>query len=304
MNLTNHKVYPINLEFDAMAMPIYSFMVESSDGLVIIESGPHSTIRNLEKGLHKIGFKIDDVSHVLLTHIHLDHAGGAWCLAEKGAKIYVHPFGYRHMNDPSKLLASAKKIYGDQMDSLWGTLKPISSDRLYQIEDEETLTIGDLKFKAWHTPGHAKHHIAWQLNEVLFTGDLAGIRMDGGPPIPPLPPPDINIEDWVSSIERVLQIEGIQRCYLTHGSLVEDCSSFLHQMIETLQAYAQFIEPYFINRTPVEDIIAPFGSFASKYLMERGLAKEHADNFTSGGEVIADIHGLLRYWKKKTTPSE
>jgi len=299
MKLTNHKVYPINLDFKGMAMPIYTFMVESSEGLIIIESGPHSTIGNLELGLKDLGFNIDDVTHVLLTHIHLDHAGGAWCLAEKGAKIYVHPFGYAHMNDPSKLLASAKKIYGESMDSLWGTLKSIPSDRLFQVEDEAYVKIGDLNFKAWHTPGHAKHHIVWQLDEVLFTGDLAGIRMDGGPPIPPLPPPDINIEDWVHSIERVLQINGIEKCFLTHGSLVEDCTPFLNQMIDTLKAYAQFIKPYIVNGTSVDEIAPHFSAFVKSYLVERGLDKIHADKFSSGGEVVADIHGLRRYWKKK-----
>ena len=119
---------------------------------MLIETGPHSTFATLEANLSERGYRIADVKHVFITHIHLDHAGAAWAFAEQGATIYLHPFGYKHMKDPSRLIDSASRIYGDQMDRLWGQLKPIDEYRLQVVEHEEIITIGDCEIKAWHTP--------------------------------------------------------------------------------------------------------------------------------------------------------
>ena len=148
----------IDLKFLGLERAIAVFLVETSIGPILIETGPHSSLPKLKSGLSKLGYELKDIKHVLLTHIHLDHAGAAWAFAEQGAKIHLHPRGYRHLNEPSKLLESARRIYKDQMDSLWGSIKPIPEDNLLTVEDGEVLTFGDVSIKAMHTPGHAQHH--------------------------------------------------------------------------------------------------------------------------------------------------
>src|SRR5690606_16623004 len=113
-------------------------------------------------------------------------------LAEKGANIYLHPLGAKHLADPSRLMASAKMIYQERMDELWGQMHPIPENQLIRVEDYETITVGDTKIKSLHTPGHAIHHIAWQINDLIFTGDVAGVKIGAGPVQPPCPPPDIS----------------------------------------------------------------------------------------------------------------
>jgi len=293
------KVYPLNLDFHGKVFEIYSFLVETSIGPVLIETGPHSSFDNLVKGIQKCGYKKEDIQHVFLTHVHLDHGGGAWCWADLGAKIYVHPEGYRHIHDPAKLLASAQRIYGDLMDWLWGTLKPIATDQLQIVGDEEIISIGDSNFRSIHTPGHAKHHTAWQLGNVLFTGDVAGVRMDKGPVIPPCPPPGIHIEDWVTSIDRCLAIKEIDTYYLTHGAEITDLNSHMTKLKELLWAQANFIKPHFDAKTPVNDIIKPFQKFIQADLIAQGVSEDELKRFESANPTSSNVHGLLRYWEVK-----
>lgn len=297
MNLS--KIHPINLDFKGTDLQIFSFVVESDAGPIVIETGPHSCLPVLEEGLSKLGYAKTDVKHVLLSHIHLDHAGGAWCFAEHGAQIYLHPLGFKHTHNPEKLLASAVRIYGDMMDTLWGTLKPIPAEQLHSIEDGEEIQIGNLTFRSWHTPGHAKHHTAWQLDNVLFTGDLAGIKRPEGPVIPPCPPPDIDIELWISNIDRMLAIENIDTYYATHGSLITDVNDHMEKLKEVLIAFSEFIKPYYLNGTPPMDILAPFLEFVTKRLTAEGMTQEQIHTFVEGGALLADIHGIMRYWSKK-----
>jgi glyoxylase-like metal-dependent hydrolase (beta-lactamase superfamily II) len=178
----------LDLQFGG-AGTIASFLLASAVGPVLVETGPDSTYPALVRALREAGTRPEAVRHVLLTHIHLDHGGAAWRLAAPGAMVYVHPVGAPHLAEPSKLFASAKKIYGDQMDSLWGRLEPIPVQRLRVVEDGEVLRIGDLAIEALHTPGHASHHVAYRLGGVLFTGDVGGVRIGAGPVVPPCPPP-------------------------------------------------------------------------------------------------------------------
>ncbi|MEM6830383.1 MAG: MBL fold metallo-hydrolase, partial [Bacteroidota bacterium] len=178
----------LDLQFQGYEHAIASFLIESEEGPILIETGPYSTFSHLEKGLAKYGYSASDVKHVLLSHIHFDHAGAAWAFARAGAKIHLHPFGLHHMHDPTKLVASASMIYGDKMDVLWGKMEGIASENLVAMEHEQRLSIGGEDFIPLHTPGHAKHHIAWQWGEAIFTGDLAGVKIDNGPVVPPCPP--------------------------------------------------------------------------------------------------------------------
>src|SRR5512138_855367 len=197
-------VLTLDLNFQGRPYAIASYLIRSGDGVVLIESGPGSTLAALQAALAKEGLSPRDITHVLLTHIHLDHAGAAGWWAQQGAKIYVHPVGAPHMIHPEKLLASAARIYGDRMQTLWGDFLPVPENQLIIANDRETIEIGDLRFTPINTPGHAEHHYAYLFEDICFSGDVGGVRIPGYQYLRvPMPPPELNIERWHESIARL-----------------------------------------------------------------------------------------------------
>jgi len=297
--MSDYQIHIIDTEYHG-TLPIATFLVENDQGIVLVETSAHSTLEKVKEKIKAIGYDWTDIDHVLLTHIHLDHAGAAWCFAENGAKIYLHPFGYNHMNDPSKLLSSATRIYGDYMDYLWGTLKPIPADQLITVEDYEVLEINGLQFKAIHSPGHAKHHIAWQLDNNLFAGDLAGICFESGVVIPPCPPPDIYVDVWKESINKVLEIKEIDKYYITHIGMIDgDIEDHMTRLKNTLDAYADFVRPHYEKGTDLNQVINEFQKFNHDYLLKAGLSEKEIVNYEAGNPSIGNVNGLMRYWGKR-----
>ena len=295
----SYKIHTIDLNFLGHPNGIAAFLIESTEGPILVETGPHSTLSTLLDGINKLGYKKEDIQHVLLTHIHLDHAGAAWCFADHGANIYLHPFGYRHMNDPSKLLASAKMIYKEHMDRLWGTLKPISANQLIQVDHNQIISIGNTEFKALHTPGHAKHHIAWRLDDVIFAGDVAGVCINNGPVIPPCPPPDIDIEAWINSIKLLGEQTDIKSYYLTHFGIVNELETHNQLLRESLTAYSQFTKPYAEKGSNVAAMLPAFQEFVEKYLVSHGMSSKDAAAYEAANPSDMSVTGLLRYWSKR-----
>jgi len=291
-------VHTLDLRFLDETHTIASFLLESDDGLILVESGPYSTFDHLEQVLKAKGAHLADVRHVLLTHIHLDHAGAAWALARQGAKIYVHPFGYKHLAHPEKLWASAKRIYGDQMEYLWGDMQPIDEAQLVAVEDRARLAIGGRRFLAHHTPGHAVHHIAWQYEDIVFTGDVAGVKIDDYIVAPPCPPPDINIEDWKRSIDRVIQLKPT-KIYLTHFGPVEDVESHMIELLMRLNKWAAWIYPYFQKGTPAEEIVPLFQQFSMDEMKFAGVPPAVMERYLKANPPWMSVWGLLRYFKQK-----
>ena len=288
----------IDLKFQGYSKSIAAFLVESGDGPVLIETGPYSTFGTLEKGIQNLGYELRDIRHVLLSHIHFDHAGAAWALARQGAKIYLHPFGAMHMEDPTKLYESARRIYKDRMDSLWGKMEPIKKDHLFQMPDKETLKVGGLKFVAHHTPGHAVHHVAWQVEDILFTGDVAGVRIENGPIMPPCPPPDINIEDWKRSIALIRSLK-LRHIYLTHYAAFTDISNHLDQLEKCLNDWASYIESEWRKGKTQEEITPEFQQYVATQLGDAELSSGDIAKYEAANPSWMSVAGLIRYWKKK-----
>ncbi len=296
----NH-IKVIDLEFLQQKEVIAAFLIETSAGPCLVETGPYSTIGQLKDGIQKHGYQPEDIQHVFLSHIHLDHAGAAWWFAKQGATIYVHPKGYKHMNDPSKLMDSATRIYGSMMDTLWGRMEAIPSEQLRSMEDEETITVGDTQFEAWYTPGHAVHHIAWKLGKTLFSGDVGGVKINGGPVVPPCPPPDINVEDWKASISKILQLD-LDEMYLTHYGKVDSVASHLEDLSNRLDSWANWIHPHFKNDTPQQNIIMPFQEMVQAELIENGVTDPiHLGQYEAANPSSMSVAGLMRYWEKRNS---
>lgn len=277
---------------------IASFVIETNDGLVLIESGPHSTLPHLETGLQGLGFALSDVKHLLLTHIHFDHAGAAWALAEAGAQVYVHPRGYKHLLDPTRLYSSAQRIYGDAMETLWGQMHSIPEQQLHTVADGQTLALGGESFTAWHTPGHASHHIAWQRGDQMFTGDVAGCRIEGGPVVPPCPPPDIDIEAWHASIDLILA-KTPQSLHLTHFGAVTDVADHFAQLRNMLSDWSEWIRPHWVEGRDPQEVTPEFQAYAAEQLRDAGLDQHGIDRYEAANPAWMSVAGLYRYWQKK-----
>jgi glyoxylase-like metal-dependent hydrolase (beta-lactamase superfamily II) len=224
-------IYAIDTGFRERTGAVAAFLVVGPEGLGLIETGPTTVYERLLAGIRDAGFDPSDVRDVVVTHIHLDHAGGLGTLMRDQPQVraWVHPVGLPHMLRPEKLIASATRIYGDQMDELWGPFLPVPEDRVQPTEEGMPISLGGRLVVPWDTPGHASHHVALpdEQTGTLFTGDVAGVRMQGTAfPVPPLPPPDIDIAAWKRSIARMRELAP-ERLALTHFSVYDDVDAHL-----------------------------------------------------------------------------
>lgn len=268
--------------------------------LALVDCGPESIFNHTVAGLRAQGLRPEDVTHVFVTHIHFDHAGAAWRWAEEyGATICVHPKGAPHLADPTKLLASATKIFGDQMGYLWGDMRAVRADKLRVVQDNETVEAGGTIFTALDTPGHAQHHHAWWLERerTLFTGDVMGVVIDGGPCLPPCPAPDIHIETWLQSLQRIMALRP-QRVFLTHFGEVDDPTKRLNELVERLLDWAEWIAEELKIGMPEEKIVPLFEQRVRGELKLAGLSDDLLDTYEQADPAAMSVGGLARYWRK------
>ena len=222
---------------------IATYLLAGDDQLTLIETGPSSCLANLRNGMQQIGFEFSDLTTILVTHIHLDHSGAAGPITRENpnAVVRVHPLGAPHLIDPSKLVASATRIYGDQMEPLWGEFCPIPEERVQSLLDGEVLKVSGRRMLAAFTPGHAQHHVAYidLAGKWAFTGDVGGVRMQGTEYVcPPTPPPDLNREQWFESIARLQGFE-LERLYLTHFGEFRDATRHLADLGPNLDEFLE-----------------------------------------------------------------
>jgi glyoxylase-like metal-dependent hydrolase (beta-lactamase superfamily II) len=216
-------------------------VLDRNERAVMVESGPGSTRRRLEREIRAVGLARDDLLALCLTHIHLDHAGAAGFVARRtGCRVCVHPAGAPHLADPeAKLLPSARRIYGPLLGAVWGPMEPVPGGQIEPVDHGERFRFSGLELVAWHTPGHARHHVVWQLEGDLFTGDLAGVRLPGSNHVlPPTPPPDIDLEAWRASLRLVRDLEP-RRLFLTHFGVVEEVRWHLDELEARLERWRE-----------------------------------------------------------------
>ncbi|MEW6143556.1 MAG: MBL fold metallo-hydrolase [Thermodesulfobacteriota bacterium] len=276
---------------------IASFLIENGGGPVLIETGPDTTFHKLEKSLNDLGYYIKDIRNVFVTHIHLDHSGAAWRFADSGARIHVHPAGAPHLADPVKLVASARRIYNEQMETLWGEIRPIARDNIHEIRDGEKKKIGNISIEAVETLGHASHHHSYLVDDVLFTGDTAGIRIENGPVLPPTPPPDINIELWRESIRKIMNLKP-QAMYLTHFGKSDDAERHLKELENRLLEVTEWTEERLKQGKTEEEMIIEMESMFREILVKAGADKELIEAYELADPFWMNVGGLVRYWKK------
>ena len=235
-------VVRIDLRWRGLEKQVASYLVADGGDLAVVDCGPGSTLGNLLGAIRAAGHDPAALTHVILTHVHLDHAGAAGALLQAAprARLYVHPRGVKHLADPGRLLTSAARIYGDRMEDLWGTMIPVPEDRMEVLHDGAELRIGGRTLRALDTPGHAVHHHAYHDPDagLLFSGDVGGIRLDGAPYVrPPTPPPDIDVAGWRRSIAR-LRALGARLILPTHFGGAADVAWHLDDLEARLVDWA------------------------------------------------------------------
>ncbi|MEO0725332.1 MAG: MBL fold metallo-hydrolase [Bacteroidota bacterium] len=292
------NIHTIDLQFQGLKDNIAAFLVESPAGPFLVETGPHSTLPHLLAGIKAAGYEATDIKHVFITHIHLDHAGAAWWFAQQGAKVYVHPRGSKHLGSPERLMESARRIYLDKMDELWGEMNAIDPARIQEVAHEEIINIGDLKVRALHTPGHAVHHIAWRIGDIIFTGDVAGVRINQGMVIPPCPPPDIHIGDWENSIE-ILKAQAPRTLYLTHFGPIDYDENHLKELQQRLHKWANWIKPHYEAQRSVMEVTPEFQQMVAQDMIEEGIDEAERNKYEAANPSWMSVAGLMRYWKKQ-----
>ena len=244
------------------------------------------------------GLRPADVSHVLLTHIHLDHAGAAGWWSRQGAEIFVHPVGAPHLANPAKLLASAERIYGDRMRPLWGEVLPIENDKLNVAQDEQEIAIGRLRFTPIDTPGHAEHHFAYLFEDLCFSGDIGGVRIPGYQYLRvPMPPPELHLARWRDSVARLRRLQ-FSRIAPTHFGIYEDPEWQLREVEKGLDAAERWLEEMMPADPSIEALRQGFGEWIAAEAVERGVSEDVLNSYELANPLGMSADGLHRYWRK------
>ena len=294
--MENVEIVDLNYLGNEETIPVYLFT--HKNGLAVVDCGPASTLAVLEKSLQKRGYKYEDITDVLITHIHLDHSGAAGFFARKGAKIHVHPKGVKHLVNPEKLIDSAKRIYGDKMDYLWGEILPVTEEKIHAVEDGEEIMIGDLHFTAFHTPGHAVHHIAYLWDGVCFSGDVGGSRLPGQEWISlPMPPPDLHIETWLETVKK-LRLLRFKVIAPTHFGFFEDVQWHLDQLERSLIEVEAWLCNVMKDDPSPEALHEQYMAWCKQKMNEYPMSETLRQHYDAANPAWMSPAGLYRYWHK------
>jgi glyoxylase-like metal-dependent hydrolase (beta-lactamase superfamily II) len=276
---------PIDLHHHAPGI-VACYLLDSDDGPALFDCGPTSTVPALKTGLAERGVQLADVRHLLLSHIHLDHAGAAGVLVREHPALQVHvsEIGAPHLIDPTKLDASARRLYGDAFDALWGELAPIPPDNVHVVGDSV------LGLDCFPTPGHAWHHVSYLDAEgTLYAGDAAGVRLAGGTFVmPPCPPPEFDLEAWEETIQEI-ERRAPAHLALIHFGVFDDAEEHLAALRKTLGSWGE----------RVEDGMDEAAFIAAARFDVSRTDPDLVDEYDRAGPYWHHFRGIERYWRKR-----
>lgn len=292
----------VDLHFRGRPHAIATAVISGAGEQALVDPGPTSCLERLEEGLHARGVRLQEVTHLLLTHIHLDHAGATGTIVKRHPhiQVLVHERGATHMIDPGKLLDSATRLYGKDMDRLWGEFLAVPAANVRVLKGGERVSVAGREFEVAYTPGHASHHVSYfdASSGVAFVGDTAGICIDGGYILPPTPPPDIDVDAWEQSA-RLIERWQARTLFLTHfGPSPFPPATHLQTLIDHLHT----------TRAIAREILGEEGSDEARALrfadrVRTEMRRQMTDAQLSSYGVAAPFEmlfpGLARYWRKK-----
>lgn len=271
----------------------------------LLETGPKSSLDHVIAGLDAAG--VGHLDWIIVTHIHLDHAGAAGTLAQRfpNARVAVHEIGAPHLADPSKLWSSASRIYGDRMEELWGGIDPIPSERIHVVADQEEIDLGGVSLRAIETPGHAYHHHSFFIEDagLVFTGDALGVRLpEVGVIRPATPPPEFHLEKAIASIERIRAL-GAARLFPTHfgphdrGERVQTSDGFCDEAIEALNKWSEWVREARSQTRELDDA-AELVTKQARSELEATLDEESVARMDQTTSYWMNTWGYMRYFDK------
>ena len=293
----------VDLQFLGRPGIIATAILQGSSGVTLVDPGPSTTLATLTSDLSAKGIALQDVRQILLTHIHLDHAGVTGTLVKRNPaiEVCVHERGAPHMIDPSRLLASASRLYGADMERLWGEFLAVPSDRVKVLKGGERITAAGRELLVEYTPGHASHHVSYfdPSSRVAFVGDVAGIRRTGGTYVmPPTPPPDIDLAAWQASTDRILTWDP-DTLFLTHFGPFHGARLHFQQLFDRLGEWSRTVRRLLADSTIDDDE-------RSRRFVEEGVSElrrvvgaQEADQYGRAGRLDYSWQGLARYWRKQ-----
>lgn len=294
----------VDLDFLGVPEIIAAAVLHGASGVALIDPGPATTLEHLIASLGRMGIAIGDVRQLLLTHIHLDHAGatGALVRMNPAIEVFVHERGAPHMIDPSRLLASAGRLYGADMDRLWGDFLAVPADRVRPLKGGERIVAGGRDLEVAYTPGHASHHVSYfdPSSRMAFVGDTAGIRRQGRSYVmPPTPPPDIDLDAWRLSEDRILSWDP-DTLFLTHFGPFHGARVHFQEMTDRLGSWSRIVRRLIADASLDED--RRLAGFMNEALLDlnRTVGPTEAEQYNRAGRLDYSWQGLSRYWRKKT----
>jgi glyoxylase-like metal-dependent hydrolase (beta-lactamase superfamily II) len=278
---------PIDLFHRGNERTIGAYLVETDDGPALFDCGPSTCVPRLREGLAERGLDLRDLGHLLLSHIHLDHAGAAGVLVREhaGLQVHVSAVGAPHLVDPSRLEASARRLYGDAFDALWGELAAVPEANVHLAEGDV------LGLEAFPTPGHASHHVAYLHRDgTLLAGDAAGVRIAPARfVLPPLPPPEVDLEAWEATIGEI-ERSAPARLALVHFGVFADVESHLGRLRQTLHSWSERVEHGMDEATFVAAARADVAA----------SDPDEAATYDVAAPYWHCFRGLERYWRKRS----
>ena len=292
----------IDLNFLGVPRVIATAVLHGPGGVALVDPGPSSTLPVLRESMKSAGIALTDVRTLVLTHIHLDHAGccGTLLKANPALQVLVHERGAPHMAEPDKLIASATRLYGADMDRLWGEFLPVPRNSMKILRGGEQVSAGGRALKVIDTPGHASHHLSFLVEDtgVAMVGDVAGVRLrDRGFVMPPTPPPDIDLELWVSSLKRIGDWRA-DTLFVTHFGPSSPPGSHLTELAENLEWAGRLAKTSLAREGSDADRERWFADELRVALRQRAGADE-SQAYEVAGRFDLNWRGLARYWRKR-----
>jgi glyoxylase-like metal-dependent hydrolase (beta-lactamase superfamily II) len=263
----------IDLNYLGLPNAIATAVISGPASVALVDPGPTASIESLEYGLQTQGLSLDNVTTILLTHIHLDHAGATGTIVRRYPRIqvFVHERGAAHLANPEKLIDSSSRYFGAaNMARFWGEIAAVPEQHLHVLKGGEHLEIGGRSFEVLYTPGHASHHVSYfdRSSGIAFVGDTAGMRIGGGYVLPPTPPPDIHVERWIESAERIGAL-GPRMLFVTHFGPAEDVDTHLQTLVANLKWMSGLVRASFDVDASDEERSRAFGAEVRRAILER-----------------------------------
>ncbi|MCP4360667.1 MAG: MBL fold metallo-hydrolase [Chloroflexi bacterium] len=297
--MTDYTIHTLDLNFQGLSHTIASYLIEGPEGLLLIETGPGSTLSTLKTELAAHGCQPEDIQHVLVTHIHFDHAGASGWWAQNGATVYAHHFGTRHLIDPSRLIASASRIYGDQMGPLWGDILPAPAENVVALYDGDMVEAAGLRLYAIETPGHARHHHVFVLGNIAFTGDTAGMKLGNLPLLDiPAPPPEFDLEAWQNSLTKLIGC-NFDTIYPTHFGPVTNVREHLTAVKTLVADCANFVREQMETGVERDTLIDRYTEWNHGRAWQVNFSDLEILKYDTTNPLYMSVDGIMRYWQKR-----